>query len=210
MVSRVPVGMRQYVKNLVAYPKLCDNNGNNCNYAITTEGSIVNVWDTHWTIGILIHEMSHVLDSLALRRFTPASLPWFSNTSLWQNAEGKDFAVPTNYAKRSWQEDIAEIGRVAMSDMVVPGGLPSINKNSPEISWQVNTYKMYLRDIIFPDSGRCNAKNPSGNPVPVLDGAKFNPDSFGPVPNTTLSGAVPEIVVPDVVVSAVLLGYHEQ
>lgn len=202
--------MRQYVKNLVAYPRQCDADGD-CTYAWTTDGSIVNVWDTHWTIGVLVHEMSHVLDALALRRSIGENEhagTWFSQTKLWQDAVEKDFAVPSLYAKNSWQEDFADVGRVTMSDMVVPGGLPAINRNSPEVSWQVNTYKMYLRNTIFPDSGRCTAKNPSTDPVPVLDGAKFSPDAFGPVPNTTLSGAVPEIVVPDDVASAVLSGYH--
>jgi|SRR3569833_863962 len=180
--------MRQYLQNIIAMPV-------SSNVAYTVGGYTVFFGDW-WHLGTMAHEFSHVLDLLALEQYVsqPGDEP-FSDTARWQTPQNKDKALPTSYAASSWQEDFAEAGRVALTDMVVQGGLAGINPNASQIQSQVDTYEQYLKAIMFPSSERCTGKAASTAPVPISNSAKISLSVLGSKPDIKLSGAVPEIVV---------------
>ncbi len=181
--------MRQYVRNLIAMPT-------SSNVAYTV-GAYTVVFGDWFHIGTMFHEFTHILDTVALTQYvTPPGSP-FSNTARWQTPENKDTALPTGYAATNWQEDFAEAGRVSLTDMVVAGGLASINPNASRIAVQVSTYEQYLKAVVFTSTNRCTAKAPSTPPVPVSNSAKVNVAALGPMPDVSLRGEVPEIVVPE-------------
>ena len=190
LFGQIPVGMREYVANLVANPT--------ANAVAYTVGAYTVIFGDWFHLGTMAHEFTHILDLLALEEYVsdPGSQP-FSDTSYWQTPQDLDSALPTAYAASSWQEDFAEAGRVALSDIVVPGGLAGINPNSSQIQWQVGTYKDYLEDTIFPAGETCTGKAASSPPVPVSSSAKVSLKVLGPKPYVGLSGEVPEIVVPE-------------
>ena len=189
LFGQIPVGMREYVADLVANPA--------ANAVAYTVGAYTVIFGDWFHLGTMAHEFTHVLDLIALEEYVsdPGSQP-FSDTSYWQTPQDRDTALPTGYAATTWQEDFAEAGRVALSDIVVPGGLAGINPNSSQIQWQVDTYKDYLQSTIFPSVGSCTGKTPSSSPVPVSQSAKIV-KALGPKPDVGLSGEVPEIVVPE-------------
>ncbi|KAH8896619.1 hypothetical protein GQ53DRAFT_639409 [Thozetella sp. PMI_491] len=129
--GQIPVGMRQYVRNLIAMPT-------SSNVAYTV-GAYTVVFGDWFHIGTMAHEFTHILDTVALTQYVTTPGSPFSNTARWQSQENKDTALPTGYAASSWQEDFAEAGRVALTDMIVSGGLASINPNSSQIAVQVST-----------------------------------------------------------------------
>jgi hypothetical protein len=168
-----------------------------------TVGGYTVIFGTWWHLGTMAHEFTHVLDLLALTAFVsqPGSQP-FSDTSLWKTPQNRDLALPTSYASTNWQEDFAEAGRVSLTDMVVSGGLSSINPNASQIANQVATYEKYLQAKIFPSSNQCVSKVASTTPVQVksttLDISSDRVDFGEPPakPDVSLSGQVPEIIVP--------------
>ncbi|KAK4135257.1 hypothetical protein BT67DRAFT_494076 [Trichocladium antarcticum] len=145
-LSRIPVGMRQYIDNLILLPPVSNTTTAEpppepLPAAYTRTATIV-VAHPHLNLGILLHEAAHILDTLspALQQLQDVgpdadtnsktnnnnnnnnNTP-FSDSPLWQAVVAGDAALPTAYARTSWQEDFADAVRWAVSYMVHDGGL---------------------------------------------------------------------------------------
>jgi len=198
LVGRVPVGARQYISNLLILPNSVTNK---CAYTWGGEFQSSSYVPGCFTLGVVAHETSHILDGAALADVIAADgLPAgtaYSSTNHWSGAYNKDTAVITAYARSSWSESFADTGRFAWSHMVHPGGLGAYNSQWTKVSNQVGNYVGRLRPIIFPSSGTCTGKVPSTVPVRVSNGStskRWSRDA----PRSELDGTgVPEIAKPE-------------
>jgi len=157
--------MRQWVQNLITLPETPD-----IAYSVGAYTVICGNWAN---VGTLAHEFAHVMDLVALVDYVPRPyLDIFSGQDAWRTPQTRDRAIPTWYAGTAWVENFAEAGRVALSDMVVPGGLASINPNASQIANQISNFEKYNKGIIFPPGKTCTTRIASTDPVPVSNSAK--------------------------------------
>ncbi|KAK0666561.1 hypothetical protein QBC41DRAFT_397971 [Cercophora samala] len=205
-LSQVPVGMRQYVANLVILPGAIDSGeGATVQAAAYTRGSVLVFSPTYFKLGVLFHEITHIMDMVALAPFLesqgfPEGTP-FSRTKYWKYAYGNDTAVPTPYSRASWQEDFADAGRWAMSHISRYRGLAEYSKGWEACRTQIRAFQWWMMPMIFPKKGICTGKVEGGQAVKVVvEGAKPGPESQGKdkkKPNTKVEGSgVAPIVLP--------------
>ncbi|KAK3369505.1 hypothetical protein B0T24DRAFT_722395 [Lasiosphaeria ovina] len=173
-LSQVPVGMRQHVANLVILPGRTSDAT-----AAYTRGSVLVFTPSFFKLGVLFHEFTHILDMVALQGVVTshgyAEGTAFSETKLWTRAYGNDSAVPTAYARTSWQEDFADAGRWALSDMTHAGGLSVYSPGWRACAHQIAAYKAWLGELVFPRGGVCSGKVDTSPAVPVFAAAKPPP-----------------------------------
>ena len=172
-------------RNWVAIPDL--QNG----YSAHQNGATVVMQSDYWHYpGLLAHEATHALDLLKLGN----NSGYWSFGPEWQAAVAADVAIATDYAANNYIEAFAEIGRLVLYDINVPGGLNSINPTGlSQIRNQVNLYEQLLRSEAT-KGGRCTARVASSAAVPMTNNPKAR--ALGAKPSTKLSGEVPEIPVP--------------
>jgi len=152
--------MRQWVQNLITVPETPD-----IAYSVGAYTVICGNWAN---VGTLAHEFTHIMDLVALTDYV--NQPYadlFSSQKRWQDPQARDLAVPTWYAATAWVENFAEAGRVALSDMVVSGGLASINKNASQVANQISVFEQYSKGIMFPPGKTCTTRIISTDSVPV-------------------------------------------
>lgn len=190
--------MRQYLSNLVILPgDSADVKGS----AAYTRGTVMVFTPSFYKLGVLFHEFSHILDAAAITEAVVAqgltAGKRFSSTPLWKDAFDNDTHVPTAYAKMSYQEDFADIGRWAMSDMTHSGGLTAYSRGWKGCQSQISSYRSHLADVIFTKDHKCVGKVESSEAVP-MPGAKIVAGaSIVARPKGTLEGTeVKEIMVP--------------
>lgn len=162
MMSRVPVGMRQYISNVLVLPRDAVTVGA---YA---GGTTVVFNGAYVTLGVWAHESVHVLDIAALNDVVTsagyASGTRYSTTSMWSGAYDKDSHVITAYGKSAGHvENFAEIGRWELSDTSLPGGIGTyIGNNWSLFVNQLYNYKDRLGRKVFPggwpQGGQCTGK----------------------------------------------------
>jgi hypothetical protein len=92
------------------------------------------VQDGCWIYNVLIHELSHSLDSSALKHDVGPD-GWFSSGQIWQSEYSKDQRTVTQYGETSWKEDFAESGVIAFYDLIVPKGIPAIQVNWSQVGY---------------------------------------------------------------------------
>ncbi|KAK3368426.1 hypothetical protein B0H63DRAFT_497720 [Podospora didyma] len=168
-LGQVPVGMRQHVSNVLILPGRADAISSAAAY---TRGSVLVFAPSFFKLGVLVHEFTHILDMVSLQSVVRANgyaegTP-FSRTKMWTSAYGNDTNVPTPYSRITWQEDFADAGRWAMSDMTHRGGLAAYSAGWTGCRHQIAAYKAVLGNLIFPGSGRCFGKIDTSRPVPVV------------------------------------------
>ncbi|KAK0631010.1 hypothetical protein B0T17DRAFT_590320 [Bombardia bombarda] len=203
-LSQVPVGMRQHVSNLLVLPSKSPLLKTAAAY---TRGSVLVFTPTFFKLGVLFHEFTHIMDTAApalqdavrsqAGKYPPGTP--FSRTELWAAAVGKDSALPTPYAGTTWQEDFADAGRWAMSDMTHAGGLGVYSAGWTACRNQIGAYEAWMGGIIFTRDGMCTGKVPSSRAVevPVSRGAMAGGEMGRRPPKATLEGVdVMEIVLP--------------
>ncbi|KAI1379935.1 hypothetical protein F4677DRAFT_442129 [Hypoxylon crocopeplum] len=140
--GRFPVAMRELVKHIIVL-KGSDMPGLAGKNILDT----IVIADNYFKLYIFAHEIAHSID-----RHIPVpgvNLTFQGGLSLspkWQDEVNKDKATPTEYARRNWSENLAEAGVVALFDMVVPGGLKTVNANYRDYE----TFRAYYGDIIQP------------------------------------------------------------
>ncbi|KAK4160696.1 hypothetical protein QBC43DRAFT_292709 [Cladorrhinum sp. PSN259] len=168
-LSAVPVGMRQYISNLVLLPGNAapvpagsGETTENLIAAAYTRGAVLVFTPSYFKLGVLFHEITHILDSATLRPFLlahayPPATP-FSHTKFWKQAYGNDSAVPTPYSKASWQEDFADAGRWAMSHYSRKRGLAEYSRGWRGCRTQIAAFQAWMGDIIFTRDGKCSGK----------------------------------------------------
>jgi len=177
-LGQVPVGMRQFVSNLVILPDSIGNKKGTAaadkalaGAAAYTRGSVMAYSPSYFKLGVLIHEFTHILDKMALRdevekQGYPAGTH-FSETPAWEAAYRNDTAVPTPYSRVALPEDFADAGRWAISSITHEGGLDAYSSGWRGCEAQIETYKRFLAHIIYPPSGSCTDKIDTSKPVPV-------------------------------------------
>lgn len=197
--------MRQYLSDLVILPGASTDVENSAAY---TRGTTMVFTPSFFKLGVLFHEFTHILDAAAITEavvaqgFTAGNR--FSLTPSWKDAFDNDTHVPTAYAKMSYQEDFADVGRWAMSDLTHAAGLAAYSRGWTGCQYQILSYKSYLAEVIFTKDMKCSGKVEASEAVPV-PGVKVVPGA-GVVarPKGTLEGTgVKGIVVPFDVQSAV-------
>ncbi|KAK4223663.1 hypothetical protein QBC38DRAFT_502973 [Podospora fimiseda] len=166
-LSAVPVGMRQYISDVVLLPgdvkPISDSEEKEVLQAAAyTRGAVLVFTPDYFKLGVLFHEITHILDTTALRRFLLShsyniTTP-FSETKFWQQAYGNDSAVPTPYSKASWQEDFADAGRWAMSHYSRKRGLAEYSLGWKRCRTQIAAFQAWMGGIIFPRDGKCTGK----------------------------------------------------
>ncbi|KAK5659456.1 hypothetical protein OQA88_657 [Cercophora sp. LCS_1] len=181
-LSQVPVGMRQFIANLVILPSSVPSSPSAVAY---TRGSVLVFTPSFFKLGVLFHEITHILDTTApslqraiVERGYAEGTP-FSRTALWTWAVANDTAVPTPYARSTLQEAFADAGRWAMSDMVSKDGLEAFSTGWEGCRHQIRAYERWLGDVVFTRGGVCTGKVDSSVPVrmPGRDGAAGKPGS---------------------------------
>ncbi|KAK4450925.1 hypothetical protein QBC34DRAFT_60612 [Podospora aff. communis PSN243] len=195
--SQVPVGMRSYISNLLILPSTAPGMKHVAAY---TRGSVLVFTPSYFRLGVLFHEFSHILDNYALRTTVVAhgykANEAFSSTAMWTRALLNDSALPTPYARSTLQENFADAGRWAMSDMTSAGGLAEFSKGWEGCKHQIRTFEQWMGEVIFPKGGRCVVKKGSSEAVLVPMGV----ESAAPVGGRPrgglggLDGAVEELL----------------
>ena len=118
-----------------------------------TRSSVLVSTPSFFKLGVLFHEITHILDSAAppLRRaVTSRGYPegtLFSRTVLWTRAILNDSA--TQYAQSTLEEVFADAGRWAMSGMVTREGLGTFSQGWEACGHQTCTYERWLAGVVF-------------------------------------------------------------
>lgn len=112
-----------------------------------------------------MHEITHSMDTHA---FPDKSDPPFSEHVEWTGEYAKDTHSVTDYARVSWEEDMAESAMVALYDKIVPNGFGGLASNWKQVFHQYATYEYYFKDIIQP-GGTCEKRFDNSPPVPKSD-----------------------------------------
>jgi len=156
--GQLPVGYRSYMQTPIAVKKTYIGSAYTRDNVTVVGGS--------WNMGTLAHEIGHILDHYGFsdeeRTYDNATVEYsFSHAELWKDAVLIDSGLPNEYGSSAWQEDFAEISRLAMYDLVMPGGLRRLNwKNTDALLHQLQTYEHFLGRKIFPSSGKCERHIP--------------------------------------------------
>lgn len=176
--GRVPVGLRSYIRHMIALPgtESAGSAGDN----VQMNGNL--------EITVYVHEIAHSVDGHA---FDPSLGQPFSNGQVWLDNYNQDSAVPDSYAQSSQQENFAQQTVVALYDKVVPGGIGNIQPNWNAIFHQFATVQGYLGDKLLP-GGTCSGRLTNSEPVAASSSAKIRL-SMANKPNVEPSGNVTEI-----------------
>jgi hypothetical protein len=126
--GHIPLGMREFNKHLIAIPTFKKPSV----AGASAEGNIL-IKDDAWAYNILIHELSHALDSHALTHDLGEDHA-FSSGHLWQKQYSQDERSISQYGATSWHEDLADSGVIAIYDLVVPGGIRQLQPNWAQVS----------------------------------------------------------------------------
>jgi len=192
-LGQTPVGMRQYIANIVLIPDKSK--------AAYTRGIYTVYSDTFFVLGVIAHETTHIFDLIAFQDVVKAGgYPegtYYSDTAEWLDAYRSSAAVPSRYADTNQKENLAETGRWSLSAAVHPGGLAAYNKNWGTIGNQIVNFRGRTDKIIYPKDGHCTAKVNSTPAVHVTNGkAKFRARR-APQYSSMNGATVPEIKVPE-------------
>lgn len=161
--GRVPVGMRDYVKHVLAFPQ---------GQGAYNSGGNIALFDTAaQTFDVWLHESAHSLDLQGA--ITGDSSVAYSSTENWVNNYNQDPNVADNYAQTNMVENFAQETVVAIYDKAVPGGFGGIQPSWNNLFHQYATVQGDAGDHII-QTGTCNrALQPSG-PVPVSAVSRVN------------------------------------
>jgi len=165
LLSRIPVGLRQYISNFILLPPYTNSLSTKPPMlsAYTRASTIVSS-HTHLNLGVLLHEIAHILDThcptlqaRVIRSGLPPGKTPFSSTPIWQRIVTKDAALPTPYARVSWQESFADAVRWGVSYMVKGEG--RFGRYSPT-GWrgclgQMRAIERWLERVVWPRGLRC-------------------------------------------------------
>lgn len=108
-------------------------------------------------IKVMVHELMHALDHMAMTKHTGGIMKPLSRTEIWRKEWSKDPKTVSDYASNNWADNFAEVGVYALYDKVVPGGLKGIQPKWQDVQHQVNTVKKYLGQIMVP-GGSCTKR----------------------------------------------------
>ncbi|KAK4184754.1 hypothetical protein QBC35DRAFT_40221 [Podospora australis] len=214
-LSSVPVGMRQYISNLVILPGASNKGGSpGMQAAAYTRGSVLTFAPTFFKLGVLFHEITHIMDLVALEPFLrnqgyPEGTP-FSHTKYWKYIYANDTSVPTPYSRASWQENFADAGRWAMTHFSRRRGLSEYSKGWRGCQAQIYGWEQWMGGKVFPRGGRCTGKVHSGKAVWVegeLQREKAEAERQRQKKEQAGLSGVQQIVIPDWA-AASLFVYH--
>lgn len=182
--------MRQYLANAIIVPDpvgIC---------AVTFFNQLSTSYSSGcFELGVIIHEMTHILDANALPQLAPGTL--YSQTDHFNGAYQKDTYVPTDYARSSIVEDFADVGRVSLSEWAHRGILQQTNGNANKIANQLGNFENRLYNIAYAPK-QCTAKVDTTQAVRVSDGSSARSAKFAPLLLGSLEGSdVPEIEKPE-------------
>ncbi|TLS22495.1 uncharacterized protein PpBr36_09969 [Pyricularia pennisetigena] len=197
----IPVGMRSYVRNLVAQPRHFEKKTVTAHFRSTGDmTTFVKV-----ELATLVHEIGHALDFLALKdKMTQdgKKVSSFSKTKAWQDAVGRDSNVPTEYSQKSWVENFAETVIMATFDENVPEARSKDAGPWPD-SKKWDLFREQLRTVvnnvggeITPD-GRARCRNRLQNSKAVPKNAVTSRRELGLKPDLRIRDASINVIEGD-------------
>jgi hypothetical protein len=136
--SRVPVRMRGIVRQLITMPGVVSAFGQNNNIVLFGD----------YRMDMLIHEVGHCLDAELGRPTSPSTV--FSTTKPWLDAYTLDTVISDSYAQTSQQENLAQQTVIALFDVVVKGGLRTVQPSWTGLRHMFNTLQAFSGDILYP------------------------------------------------------------
>ncbi|KAI6371850.1 hypothetical protein MCOR25_003878 [Pyricularia grisea] len=151
-LGKIPVGMRSYVRHVIAYPARKQQQ---------QQHDAVASWhapgDLHLharpTMQTLIHQVAHEMDYAAL----PGRGSPFSESELWREAAETDRRRASEYAGLDWREHFAEAAVVAVFDQNFPHEIGSAQPATIGIANQLYVWQMLLGGQIQM-GGRCTRR----------------------------------------------------
>lgn len=159
----MPVRARSHVEGMIMLPVDYDYGYNSNNYiAIRNQQR-----DGHhdWSsLTVMMHEVGHSLDWNDYRN-SP-----LSSSDGWQSAYNNDSKVPDAYASTNFMEDVAQNTVIATYDLVVPGGLGTMNQDWHSIQHQ---YELIRKEQAEADTS--NLLIPGGECVHRLNNSQAVP-----------------------------------
>jgi hypothetical protein len=182
--------MRQYLANAVIFPDPVNLCARAFFYQLSTSYS-----SGCFELGVIVHELTHILDANALPQLAPGTL--YSLTDHFNGAYQKDTYVPTDYARSSFVEDFADVGRISLSEWAHRGILQQTNSNTNKIANQLGNFENRLYNIVYAPK-QCTAKVDTTKAVRMSDGSSARSAKFAPLQVGSLEGSdVPEIPKPE-------------
>ncbi|KAJ4155824.1 hypothetical protein LMH87_001051 [Akanthomyces muscarius] len=127
--SKVPIGMRQWVRLLIDVPAGSTSayNAGGTIYINNANGRMISV---------LVHETAHSTNM--------GGFPGDNFQSLWDGYQ-QDQGVPDNYAKSNMIENLAQVTVVSVFDENVPGGIQAVDPNWWKMQNQLRAMQKYGR-----------------------------------------------------------------
>lgn len=179
--GKMPIQMRQWVRHVIDLP-------DKSRHAYEWNGTTTFFAAGENMMTVIVHETSHSLDLSGA--YTDKSL---SNSDRWWAAYDKDGYVPDPYSASNAVEDVAQNTVVAVHDVNVPGGYPSVEPNWSRIVNQLHLVEQEAREtgeghsILIPGHNvKCTHRMPSSDPVPISDSGKRR----GAAPDVSLRSGV--------------------
>ncbi|CAG9982261.1 unnamed protein product [Clonostachys byssicola] len=183
MFGKVPVGFRQYVRDLTV--------GNN-SVAFWKNTSLV-MSPNFWRIYVMIHESTHAVDLLSTADLIALDAGTYSDSQEWRDAYYSDKSVPTTGSNYLWEESFAEMGPRAFYDWYVEGGLANFQPNWSEFENQLSTFKSLVGHRAQL-GGTCEFRVANEPAVPTSSTSRRR---RGPAPDTSFKSDIRVIRVPD-------------
>ncbi|KAI0112351.1 hypothetical protein F4776DRAFT_656962 [Hypoxylon sp. NC0597] len=143
--GKIPLGMREYVKNIaVLKPYKLMNS-----YAVSYNDTIA-VADDSFFLYAIAQEMMHSIDSHFSVTNITADNGTTSESDIWKAYHDKSDAVVSNLSAFTWQDNLAETGVISLYDIVVPGSLQAIQPNWTQVFPQYALLQTLYRNILSP------------------------------------------------------------
>ncbi|KLU85095.1 hypothetical protein MAPG_04127 [Magnaporthiopsis poae ATCC 64411] len=151
--GKMPVRSRSYVRHVIGLAGRPD-----IKFAglWTGPGSDIILVDKP-DIKVMVHELMHAVDHMAMAKHTGGTMKPLSGTNLWRSEWAKDPKTVTPYASNGWSDNFAEVGVYALYDKTVPGGLGAIQPKFADVQHQIRTLQKYAGQTMIP-GGSCSAR----------------------------------------------------
>ncbi|KAI0835486.1 hypothetical protein F5Y06DRAFT_306235 [Hypoxylon sp. FL0890] len=188
--GKIPLSMREFIRHIIVLkPK--DLQG----AAAASNDDNIEFSEDSWCLYILVHEISHSLDShVFIPGVTQPDQDRLSDSQTWKDQFSQDSATVSEYARTLWTEDLAETGIIALYDIVVPGGADTLSKNSHDVYHQYSTYQKYYGDLITPGKKTNCTSRLMNSQMVIWDGSGYrDAGEDRPKPNTRITIIPPSV-----------------
>ncbi|KAI0835485.1 hypothetical protein F5Y06DRAFT_299630 [Hypoxylon sp. FL0890] len=143
--GKIPLSMREYVKNLLVLSPYKIMGAYSVNYNDT-----ITVADDSFFLYAIAQEMMHSIDAHFTVPNVTAENGTTSESDIWKAFHEKSDAVVSDWSTFTWQDNLAETSVISFYDAVVPGGVQAIQPNWTQVFPQYALLQTLYRDILTP------------------------------------------------------------